>query len=293
MSRVFDEQIIARIGAARSFLFVPGDVPERISKALASVADAVIVDLEDGVREEQKSLARSLLSDIGAGHKPLLLVRVNATSTENFLLDVDSAIAAGADALVIPKFTATEQMNELETLLDTAEAKTRRKHKVPIIGLIESSAGVLSLIQTSELSERVVRLAFGSADLHTDLGIPYQKAGVQSDVAMAIIVLASAAHSLASPIDSPYFGLEDLDGLKLSVERAQGIGFRGKLCIHPNQLSIVVNGFKATEEDRAWAARVMQEWNNPARNGAGAIRLGDELIDEAMVRRARQVIELI
>jgi citrate lyase beta subunit len=105
---------------------------------------------------------------------------------------------------------------------------------------------------------------------------------------MATLVIASAAQGLPAPLDSPHFSIGDDVGLEAAVGRARERGFGGSLCIHPNQVALVNAGFAASEDERAWAVKVLAAWNDPS--SAGAIRVGDELIDEAMVRRARQII---
>ena len=163
---------------------------------------------------------------------------------------------------------------------------------MPVIGLIESAAGVLALSGSAVLPTRLIRLAFGAADLQADLKITYQTTSIHTDFAMALIVLASAAAGLPAPLDSPHFALEDESGLADSVRRAREVGFGGKLCIHPNQLEIVRTGFGVTEVEQQWAREVLEHWSDSANRGVGAIRVGDEFVDEAIVRRARQILEL-
>ena len=286
----------ARLSTARTFLFVPADRPDRIVKALNSGADAVIVDLEDAVRPENREVARTFLRRLVDAapnvEESLLVIRVNPVGTSDFAPDLKAAFDSGADCIMLPKFVPGQSAAAIDASLAALEASHGRESRMPVIGLIESAAGVLGLIGQAALPTRLVRLAFGAADLQADLKITYQVTGVQTDIAMAVIVLASAAAGLPAPLDSPHFALSDEAGLTDSVRRAREVGFGGKLCIHPNQLAIVGAGFGVTDAEERWAREVLEQWTGPENLGVGAIRVGDEFVDEAMVRRARQILEL-
>ena len=285
-----------RLSLARTFLFVPADRPDRITKALKSGADAVIVDLEDAVRAENREVARTFLRrlvDVAPEpEKSILVIRVNPIGTSDFAPDLQAAFDSGAACIMLPKFVPGIAAHHLDESLAILEASHLRSTRMPVIGLIESAAGVLGLTGPSVLPIRLIRLAFGAADLQTDLKISYQTNNIHTDFAMALIVLASSAAGLPAPLDSPHFALSDDAGLADSVRRAREVGFGGKLCIHPNQLAIIHAGFGVTEAEQKWAREVLEHWTDPANRGVGAIRVGDEFVDEAIVRRARQILEL-
>jgi citrate lyase beta subunit len=279
--------------SARSFLFVPGDRPERVGRALASDADAVIVDLEDAVRADQKHVARSVVRAlrVGPGNRPpLVLVRVNAVGSAEFAADVEAALEGGAAALMVPKFVPGRQADALDEMLSVIEYARGASTTTPVVGLIESAAGVLGLSGRLALPARVSRLAFGAADYYADLGLSYQPTGIHTELAMATLVVASAAAGLAAPLASPHFVLDDETGLASASRRARDLGFGGALCIHPAQLATVNAQFRPSDEEWVWAQRVVEAWDDPAHRASGAIRVDGELVDEAMVRRARQIL---
>jgi citrate lyase subunit beta/citryl-CoA lyase len=284
-----------RIAVARSFLFVPGDRPDRVRKALDAGADAIIIDLEDAVRSDARPFARSvvrdLAGDLGDSSPSLILVRVNPHGSADFTEDVTAALDSRVDGVVMPKFVAGDSASEMDAAITALEAGRDRVHPIPVIGLVESAAGLLALSASGGLPPRVVRLAFGAADFYADLRMSYQQAGIYTDLVMTSLVVASAAAGLPTPLDSPHFSISDEAGLVAAVGRARERGFGGALCIHPNQVSIVNTGFAATAEELAWAAKVLAAWGDPSASTAGAIRVGDDLIDEAMVRRARQIAD--
>jgi citrate lyase subunit beta/citryl-CoA lyase len=218
----------------------------------------------------------------------LILARVNPFGSTDFAVDVDAAIDGRVDGIVMPKFVPGQPAIEMDAALNAIEAGRAGADRMPLIGLVESAAGLLGLSAPTEFPSRVKRLAFGAADFYADLRISYHPSGIHTDLAMATLVIASAAQGLPAPLDSPHFSIGDDVGLGTAVGRARERGFGGSLCIHPNQVAPVNAGFAASEDERAWAVKVLAAWNDPS--SAGAIRVGDELIDEAMVRRARQII---
>jgi citrate lyase subunit beta/citryl-CoA lyase len=218
---------------------------------------------------------------------------VNAFGSADFVDDVEAAIDAGVDGIVLPKFVSARQASEMDDALSSIEGASDRSAPMPVIGLVESAAGLLGLSAPVSFPSRVLRLAFGAADLHADLRISYRAAGIHTDLAMAALVLASAAAGLAEPLDSPYFSPDDREGLTAAVRRARELGFGGSLCIHPQQIAVVNAEFGIGDTERAWAEQVLSAWSEPSNRGKGAIRVGDELVDEAMVRRARQIVDAI
>jgi citrate lyase subunit beta/citryl-CoA lyase len=285
-------EIEQRISVARSFLFVPGDRPDRVGKALGSGADAIIIDLEDAVRPEVRPYARSVVRELGeqprVSSQPLILARVNPFGSTDFAEDFEAAIGGLVDGIVMPKFVPGRAAIEMDAALSAIESGRAGADRMPVIGLVESAAGLLGLSVPTEVPPRVKRLAFGAADFYADLRISYHPSGIHTDLAMATLVIASAAQGLPAPLDSPHFSIGDDVGLEAAIGRAREQGFGGALCIHPNQVALVNAGFAASEDEQAWAVKVLAAWNDPS--SAGAIRVGDELIDEAMVRRARQII---
>lgn len=282
-----------RIREARTFLFVPGDQPDRISKAVKTKADAVIIDLEDSVRSENKLKARTNLGSIPkSSDGPLIFIRVNAFDSPEFEEDVRKVLTLEVDGIILPKFVPGANAIAIDAALTRLEVESGNKKSLPTIGIIESTAGVLGLLSSSTIPTRIERLAFGGADLYADLGISYSPAGPNTDLAMAALVMASVHAELGSPIDTPHFTLGDDTGLEERSRYAAQMGFGGKLCIHPQQLEIVGRSFKAMEHESDWAKRVIAQWNERDQS-SGAIVVDSNLVDEAMVKRAKQILGLI
>jgi len=282
--------------SARTFLFVPGDRPERIVKALGAKTDAVIIDLEDAVRRENKIKARAgIVSPVMENRSatgPLVLIRTNEVTSAEFAEDFKLALQLQVDAIVLPKFCPGASAVEADQIISKLENEHKVKAPMSVIGLIESTSGVLNLLNSSKIPDRVKRLAFGAADLHADLGVTYQATGPNTDLAMAAVVLASAHSQLGAPIDSPHFAVADLQGLRDRSIFANKMGFGGKLCIHPDQLAIVEESFEVNRDEKDWASRVIERWSDRDQK-SGAILIDGSLVDEAMVKRAKQILGLI
>ncbi len=291
-----NEEQKSRLKSARTFLFVPGDQPDRIKKALAAHADAVIIDLEDAVRQESKGAARqslaSLIETKRDASAPLILIRTNEASSPEFIEDIKAALDLNVDAIMLPKFVPGESAVAAEKVISQQETLAGAQNQLLIIGLVETTAGVLNLLNSSLIPERVQRLAFGAADLHADLGISYSSSNPNSDLAMAAIVLASASAKLGAPIDSPHFAIADETGLRERSTFAHHMGFGAKLCIHPNQLATVSEVFTLSEKERDWALAVHERWNKRDES-SGALLVDGALVDEAMVKRAKQILGLL
>lgn len=286
----------SRLLSARTFLFVPGDQPEKILKALQAKTDAVIIDLEDAVKPKNKAAARmgltSLLSENRSTTGPLTLIRTNEATSAEFSEDLKVALNLKVDAIVLPKFSPGASAAKTDEIILKIEASVGRTQPISAVGLIESTEGVLNLLGSSKIPDRVKRLAFGAADLYADLGVTYRASGPNTDLVMAALVLASAHSQLGAPIDSPHFKIADSQGLQERSRFASEMGFGGKLCIHPNQLAIVEESFKTNVDQKDWALRVMERWND-SEEKSGAILIDGALVDEAMVKQAKRILGLI
>jgi citrate lyase subunit beta/citryl-CoA lyase len=291
----------------RSYLFVPADRPERIAKALASGADAVIVDLEDAVAPEAKSGARlalavwledqarqtaaaaaALPASGGANPLPLplpkpLFVRVNSASTPWFQDDLRVCALPGVQGIVLPK---------AQTLDELAAVRAAAPQRV-LLPLIETAMGVHAAA-TLAGAQGVQRLVFGSLDLQADLGIEADDEGGEEALLAfrSHLVLASRLGGLAAPVDGVSTALQDEDKVLRDTVRARRLGFGAKLCIHPKQIHAVHRGFAPNPEEVAWARRVLQAYEAAQQAGGhGAVAVDGKMVDAPVLRRAHTVLE--
>jgi citrate lyase subunit beta/citryl-CoA lyase len=263
--------------SARSFLFVPGNRPERFSKALGSGADAVIIDLEDAVPAQAKLEARAAVAGWLSVEHPVY-VRVNGHGSEWHDEDVRvMARRPGLGGLVLPKAQDPRRVADLSEYL-TGSAT--------LLPIIESAQGLWSALEIARCP-RVERLGFGHLDFQRDLGID----GEDEEIlfARSHLVFMSRLAGVGAPLDGITAALDDEAKLRADVERARRLGFGGKLCIHPKQVEAVNRGFLPSEKDIEWARQVMAAAEAA---GGGAVRVGSEMVDAPVVERARNILRL-
>ncbi len=224
---------------ARSYLYVPGNRPDRFDKACAAGADAVIVDLEDAVPPAEKDSARAALVSWLSPDKAVL-VRVNASGSEWFGRDLAACEAAGVTGVILPK---------AEKIGEDVVALCRRKG-LALFPLIETAAG-MAQAEAVAATPCVQRLMFGTIDFQFELGIDGD--GDELLAFRSRLVLASRLAGIQSPVDGPCTTWEDGDLLMADSQRARRLGFGGKLCIHPKQVAIVNAAFSPGEAEIAWA----------------------------------------
>jgi citrate lyase subunit beta/citryl-CoA lyase len=262
----------ARDGKAphRSYLFVPGDRPDRFDKALASGADAVIVDLEDAVPPEGKDAARARVAEWLDSSRPVVL-RINAVDTPWFRDDLALCIRSGVAAVLLPK---AERVEDIASLGD----------RLPVIALIETAAGFAN-VRALAAAKNVQRLAFGAIDFQLDMAMN----ATFDDLLhfRSEIVLASRLANLPPPVDSPSVAIDKLAEVESEAQRARRLGFGAKLCIHPKQVAVVNRSFGPTGADVAWARRVVEVAE--ASQGA-AVSLDGKMIDKPVILRAQAIL---
>ena len=261
------------VRCARSFLFVPGDRPERFAKALATAADVVILDLEDAVAPEDKSRARGHVADWLAAGRPAM-VRINAADSPWHAADLE-LIRRHRAPVMLPK---AESPQQIQRVTDVAPG-------VPVVPLIETAAAVLALPQLCS-APRVARMAFGSIDFANQIGVdPADRQALL--LPRSMLVLASAAAGLPSPIDGVTTSFTDSDAVADDVMHARSLGMGGKLCIHPAQIPTVHTAAMPTPGEVEWAHRVVQSCEG-ADGSAAAV--DGQMIDVPVVARARRIL---
>jgi citrate lyase subunit beta/citryl-CoA lyase len=270
------------IGYASTFLFVPGNRPERFTKALGSGAHAIIIDLEDAVAEEDKAAARSAIRQawpsFSAEQRQRIVIRSNAPGTRFYGEDLMLAEELAIACLLIPKSESLDQINgAAEVLPDTA-----------IIPMIETARG-LQQIDAIANAQQVIRLALGNLDLQADLGMVCDAQESELQVARFGLVLASRLAEIAPPVDGVTIATDDIDRIMADALRGKRLGFGAKLCIHPKQVPIVSKAFTPTEAELQWSNQVIEA--DKASKG-GAVKLNGRMIDRPVVLLAKRLLVL-
>ncbi|MBA4177272.1 MAG: CoA ester lyase [Leptothrix sp. (in: Bacteria)] len=267
----------------RSYLFVPGDRPERFAKALASGADAVVIDLEDAVVAAAKSPARMIVAQwlAAAPERDRVLVRINDESTPWFAADVAMLAASGAAAVMLPKAEAALPLADLR---DACPGIT-------LLPLVETARGMLVAGELAAATG-VQRLVFGTIDyaLDLDLGDALGQPHPALDHAAAHLALVSRAAGIASPVAGVTAAIGDEVQLLADLARARLHGFGAKLCIHPLQVATVHDALAPGAAELEWAVRVLQAAAAAQAAGQGAVQLDGRMIDKPVIERARRTV---
>jgi citrate lyase subunit beta/citryl-CoA lyase len=275
----------------RSLLFAPGDSARKMEKALASEADGVIVDLEDSVAPGGKPGARdAMVGMLRESRRPGRLVRVNPIGTEWYLADMVAAVAARAEALLLPKCTGPQDLAALHHHLEALEtAAGLALGGIRVLALVTETAASLQALDY-RAAPRLLALCFGAEDLSADLGIAPRSLGAYPapiEAARAATLVAAAAAGVAA-LDTPWPDPRDPDGLAGEAARAATDGFAGKLCIHPAQIAPVNAAFTPAPERVRWARAVHAAF--AANPDAGVFALDGKMIDRPHLRLAERIL---
>lgn len=289
---------------ARSYLYVPGDQPGKLSKALALAADALIVDLEDAVPPTAKDAARRTVTrwldaiEGGRGRpgarRPEIWVRVNAAGPDGSPADGDLVTAAhpAVTGVVQAKCASARHLATLAAALDEAEAAARMKPgTLQVTALVESAAALQSLSALAA-APRVRRLQLGEADLAAELGMEPGPEGIEMMALRTSVVVASAAAGLDPPAGSASTSLTDLDALRRGSEALRRLGFAGRTAVHPRQLAVINDVFTPTQEQEERARALLDRYDRAVAAGRGVITDDTGLmVDKAVIRTAVNVLD--
>jgi citrate lyase subunit beta / citryl-CoA lyase len=261
----------------RTYLFVPGNRPDRFGKALASGADAVVLDLEDAVAPQDKAAAREAIAawcQMARPETERIVVRINDESTEWFEDDLDLVHAAGLHAAMLPKAELVSQVARVVSALPDAGI---------VIPIIESARGLLN-VDAIAAAQGVQRLAFGTLDYAADLDLSGDGRGLLYPACR--MALASRAAGLSSPVAgvTPDLGNEDI--LLADLAFARACGFGAKLCIHPNQVGAIHRALAPTAAELDWARRVV----SASEKETGAFQIDGKMVDRPVILKAKAIL---
>jgi citrate lyase subunit beta / citryl-CoA lyase len=286
-------------GLMRSLLFVPGDDPRKLDRAMGSGADALILDLEDSVASGRKGEARRItagfLADaIAAKERPKLFVRVNALGTGLADADLDAVVPGAPDGIVLPKTEGGADLATLGHRLSPREAKAGLPEgRIRILAIAtETARGVFATGSLAEARDRLAGIAWGGEDLAADIGAETNRgpSGGYAEpyrLARTLTLLAAAAAGV-DPVDAVFTDYRDLDGLAAECTDARRDGFTAKMAIHPAQVPVINEAFTPSAEALAWARGVIEAF--AANPQAGVVGIEGAMIDRPHLKRAERLM---
>lgn len=276
----------------RTFLFAPGNHPRRVEKALSLAADAVILDLEDACAISEKVATRAVVAEALKGTRQCLgYVRVNDITTEFCYGDLQAIVRQGTDGIVLPMVEEAHQLQKVDWLMGELE----REHGLPVGGIdlipiIETGRGLSNIDAIAQAGTRTSRLAFGAGDFTLDMGMEWSRNEDELLTYRNACVLASRAAGIEAPIDTVWARLDDADGFRASAELVKRIGFQGKMCIHPDQVTVVNEVFTPSVDEVDEARRIVAAFEEAERDGLASIQLDGKFIDYPIAYKAQRVL---
>ena len=274
----------------RSLLFVPGDRPDRMEKALGSGADALILDLEDAVAPSAKDAARAAITDFlgSTGREVALFVRVNPLDGGLTDADLDAVVAARPSGYVLPKAEGSASVLDLD-----ARLAARGDRSAPILPIAsETPRAVFQLGSYADAPARLAGLTWGAEDLPAAIGAETAREADGSytapyDMVRALTLFGAAAAGVA-PIETVYPAFRDLDGLSAYARRGARDGFTGMMAIHPTQVPAINAAFTPSDDALAHARAIVAAFD--ANPGAGVLTLDGRMIDGPHLKLAQRLI---
>ena len=273
-----------KIKVRRSFIFTPGLNPEMFPKALASGADMVCIELEDGIAIKDKDEARkntiNSLKNLKINNDVELVVRVNCQRTKPGLLDLEAFISSklNVKALMLPKVKTPDEITFIDDLLTDCNMDT------DLHVIMETNEALENIYDIAHASKRIVALYFGGVDMAAELRVPNSYENLI--YARSKLVHAGASIGI-DVIDVPYLDLEDMDGMKKEAELVRNLGFTGKGSIHPKQINILNEVFTPSKEEIIKAKRIIDQFNA---SDTGLVVIDGKLIEKPVLREMKRRI---
>jgi citrate lyase subunit beta/citryl-CoA lyase len=273
---------------------MPGANARALQKARALPADALILDLEDSVAPDAKPEARDRVAEAvaarGFGHREVV-IRVNAVDTPWGLADIEAAIAAAPDAILIPKVSRSDDIRSATEMLDAHRAPAH----VRLWAMMETPAAILNAGEiaaaASEPGSRLNCLVLGTNDLLKETRAKAEADRLGLVPWLATCVLAARAHGL-DVIDGVYNDFKDEAGFRAECQQGRTLGMDGKTLIHPAQIGPCNNIFSPSREDIEWSRRIIAAYERPENAGAGVITVDGRMVERLHLDMARRTVAI-
>ena len=286
--------LAAAMRPLRSPLFVPGNNPRMLRKALGLAPDAFVPDMEDAVPWSEKERGRTTVASflpelIGTGRA--VIPRVNASDSGLIEQDLAVAVMPGVFGITVGKTASAGEVAAIgDTICRLEIERGMDPGSVVLIPWIESAMAVVNAYEICS-APRVAAVAFGAEDLANDMMIERTESG--DEVAYARSAVCTAARAAGVPaIDTPYVRFRDEGGLRRDCAAARRFGFKGKFAIHPSQIDVINDCFNPLPSEVDWASRIVSAFDQAEQAGTGAVSVDGSMVDAPVVKRARGILKL-
>jgi citrate lyase subunit beta / citryl-CoA lyase len=281
----------------RSFLFVPGTRTNLLPKALATGADAIILDLEDSVPPAQKNAARALVStELLRSPDRLTFLRINHPRLGNLDEDLAALAPHSAQAVMVPKVEAPRDIEEIDARLAAHERDAGLDvGAISILAVIESSMGLRNLFDIVSRTRRVRGAALATAeegDFMCDIGGKWTATGEALTYARGKFVCEARAAKMTWLVDGAFMQLSNEPALECESRLARTHGFNGKVAVHPSQVKPINQIFSPTDAEVERAQKLILAFREAESQGRGAIQFQGMMVDRANVQWAEQILSV-
>jgi len=278
----------------RSYLFTPGNHPRRVEKSFTIGADAVILDLEDAVAVAEKLATRA--SVVAALELPRACrgyVRVNSIDTEFCFDDIESVTGPWLDGIMLPKVERAADLQAVDWMISSLERRHGMKPgSVDLIPIIETAQGHARAREIAASGGRLKRLSFGGGDYTRDLNLQWTFEEEEIAAVRAEVVLASRLAGIEPPLDTVFIHIKEHEHFANSARKGREFGFQGKLCIHPDQVDATNAAYTPSDEEAAWARKIISSFDAAEAEGLVSIQVDGYFVDYPIVEKAQRIVQL-
>jgi citrate lyase subunit beta / citryl-CoA lyase len=274
----------------RSRLYLPGSAPKYFINAALHGPDAIILDLEDSVHQDEKDAARILVRntlraiDFGSCER---MVRINQLPLG--LEDLAEIVSQAPDLVLIPKVERPEQVGEADRLIGELKLSHGIDRAIWLMPILESAIGIENAFAIATVTPNVCALTIGLEDYTADLGVVKTLEGRESQYARTRVVNAAKAAGIQA-IDSVFSDVGDLSGLRHWGEDSRALGFEGMGCIHPSQIPVIHEAFAPSQVEVEKALKIVAAFEEAQQRGLAVVSLGSKMIDPPVVERAQKLV---
>jgi citrate lyase subunit beta / citryl-CoA lyase len=274
----------------RSRLYLPGSAPKYFINAALHGPDAIILDLEDSVHQDEKDAARILVRntlraiDFGSCER---MVRINQLPLG--LEDLAEIVSQAPDLVLIPKVERPEQVGEADRLIGELKLSHGIDRAIWLMPILESAIGIENAFAIATVTPNVCALTIGLEDYTADLGVVKTLEGRESQYARTRVINAAKAAGIQA-IDSVFSDVGDLSGLRHWGEDSRALGFEGMGCIHPSQIPVIHEAFAPSQVEVEKALKIVAAFEEAQQRGLSVVSLGSKMIDPPVVERARKLV---
>ncbi|GFE27304.1 HpcH/HpaI aldolase/citrate lyase family protein [Streptomyces nigrescens] len=300
MSCEADAAAVAR-PPLRSLLFVPGTRTDWLPKAQAAGADAVILDLEDAVPEQDRASARAQVGEAiaqaaaEAADHPALFVRINPLDGWAEAEELRTIVRPGLTGIVLPKVRHAQDVRFADRLLDWCEREQGlHRGQIALVPLLETARGLREAYDCAAAASRVAYLGAltgAGGDVERAVGYRWSPEGTETLALRSRVLLDVRAAGALHPVAGLWTRIADLAGLRSFAEQNRSLGYEGMMAIHPSHISVINEVFSPGPDELARCARLIAAVEEAQANGAGAVSFEGEMVDEAMAATARLMLE--